>query len=227
MDVMIDLETWGTRAGCDIRSIGGIQFDPQTGNIGNWKDGWPGAHSEFYQATDNPVRLDARLQFSDPNQFDADRTYPLFRDPQTVQWWSEQSSEAQAAFADPMDLRQALIAFGGWLRGLSGDIYDPADHKRRFPDDRRLWCHGPSFDVPIIDAAYVACGLPVPWHYRAPRDTRTAFDLAGITDHSAWLSARPGPLGIVHHSLDDSICQARAICDAYARISVASSNDSA
>ena len=67
----------------------------------------------------------------------------------------------------------------------------------------------------IMAAAYKAVGLPVPWHYRAPRDTRTLFDVAGITDHSAWMADRPGPLGVPHHSLDDSICQARAVCDAW------------
>lgn len=232
LHVSWDSETWGTRAGCDIRSIGACTFDPQTSTIANAVSVaeagdvlLTGASGAFYQATTNPIVENAAWSL-EPEMMEYHthwdktvkewRTYPLTRDPSTVQWWSEQSSEAQAAFADPMDLREALIRFGGWLRGLSGDHYDPADHDRRFPDDRRLWSHGPSFDPPIIDAAYVACGLPVPWHYRAHRDTRTCFDLAGIDDHSAWLSARPGPLRIPHHALDDAICQARGICDAVA-----------
>lgn len=227
LHVSWDSETWGTRAGCDIRSIGACVMDVKTGHIWDGQNGNEAANP-FYQATDNPgvpyddaisevngvLCQDARYPHADG--VDSFRQYPLTRDPATVQWWSEQSAAACAAFADPMDLREALIRFGGWLRGLSGDHYDPADHKRRFPDDRRLWSHGPSFDPPIIDAAYVACGLPVPWHYRAHRDTRTCFDLAGIDDHSAWLSARPGPLRIPHHALDDAICQARGICDAVA-----------
>lgn len=188
-----------------------------------------GYGSAFYQALDNPgVPADeAIIMCSDgkqahdvryPHHDDVDsfRTYPLTRDPNTVQWWSEQSAEAQAAFTNPMELRQGLILFGGWLRGLSGDTYDPADHDRRFPDDRNLWSHGAAFDPPVIAAAYRACGLPVPWHYRAPRDTRTCFDMAGIDDHSAWLAATPGPLAVPHHALDDAICQARAVCRAVA-----------
>lgn len=247
IDVSFDSETWGTNPGCDIRSIGAIRFDPRTGNIGDWKDGWPGVHSEFYQALDNPtVEPDAGHPDTDPefvaawNEMErlgyiysdgniekvymgwrlrgtSKLTYSLTRDPRTVQWWSEQSKEAQAAFVKPMELRQGLILFGGWLRGLSDDTYDPADLKRVFPDDRNLWSHGSAFDPPVIAAAYRACGLPVPWHYRAPRDTRTCFDMAGIDDHSAWLASLPGPLGIPHHALDDSICQARAVCAAYER----------
>lgn len=210
IDVSFDSETWGTEPGCDIRSIGACVMDVRTGFV---HDGSLGTIKTFYQAMDNPI-VDDRMKtghWTGENM----RAYPLTRDPQTVQWWSEQSADAQAAFTDPMELRQGLILFGGWLRGLSGDTYDPNDHDRRFPDDRNLWSHGSAFDPPIIGAAYRACGLPVPWHYRAPRDTRTCFDMAGIDDHSAWLAATPGPLAVPHHALDDAICQARAVCAAY------------
>lgn len=222
IDVSFDSETWGTEPGCDIRSIGACVMDMLTGHVAGHShdDGREGG--TFYQAVANPtVPLD-QFGFVTETAYRGNdgihRKYLLHRDPNTVQWWSEQSAEAQAAFTDPMELRQGLILFGGWLRGLSGDTYDPADHARRFPDDRNLWCHGPAFDPPNIAAAYRACGLPVPWHYRAPRDTRTCFDMAGIDDHSAWLAAAPGPLGIPHHALDDAICQARAICAAHVRV---------
>lgn len=230
IDVSFDSETWGTEPGCDIRSIGACVMDVRTGHVAGHShdDGREGG--TFYQAVDNPASDPAEPKPNPTGKewtwdgVDSFRSHPLTRDPRTVQWWSEQSTEAQTAFADPMDLRQGLILFGGWLRGLSGDTYDPADHDRRFPDDRKLWSHGAAFDAPIIAAAYRACGLPVPWHYRAPRDTRTCFDMAGVTDHSAWLALTPGPLGLLHHALDDSICQARAVCAAYAKINVASSN---
>ena len=230
IDVSFDSETWGTEPGCDIRSIGACVMDVRTGHVAGHShdDGREGG--TFYQAVDNPgVPADeATIMCSDGKQghdvryphhdhVDSFRTYELTRDPNTVQWWSEQSTEAQAAFTNPMELRQGLILFGGWLRGLSGDTYDPDDHDRRFPDDRNLWSHGAAFDPPIIAAAYRACGLPVPWHYRAPRDTRTCFDMAGIDDHTAWLALTPGPLGISHHALDDAICQARAVCAAWDR----------
>lgn len=233
--VMVDTETWGTTPGCDIRSIGAVVFDPLTGEVsvpcqtckggttrGNVNDGGDcsdcmntrmeqGYGDTFYLATYNPRGYygtgSARDRFFETGKPNDRLRYPLKRDPRTVQWWSEQSAEAQAAFANPVDLRIALSRFSVWLADVCPDV-----------TALRLWSHGPAFDPPILAAAYEAVGLPVPWHYRAPRDTRTAFDMAGIVDHSAWLAQHPGPLGIEHHSLDDSICQARAVCGAWQRV---------
>ena len=236
ISVMLDLETWGTEPGCDIRSIGACVFDPVTGTVAGdiphdrkefFKGGMlhPGPSAPdnpywFYIACDNPDvdtyrSSDGRGGYiNHPHYGDRYKPkYPLHRDPRTVQWWSEQSDKAQAAFADPVDLSDGLMAFGRWLEGISAEkrIDGPIA-------GIRIWSHGPAFDPPILAAAYKAVGLPVPWHYRAPRDTRTCFDMAGIDDHSAWLEQHPGPLGIPHHALDDSICQARAVCAATARV---------
>lgn len=221
--LMLDLETWGTRAGYDLRSIGATVFDPVTAMVakscdtckggtvrGNVNDGGDcsdcmntrmesGYGDTFYLATDNPVRPDARPQFSDPNDPNADRKYMLHRDPKTIKWWSEQSPEAQAAFTNPVDLRDALGRFAEWLPAASPDVH--------------IWAHGSHFDVPILEAAYHAVDLPVPWHYRSPCDTRTIFDAAKIDDHSGWLDMFS--TGTHHHALDDAICQARAVCAAF------------
>ena len=204
--ISLDLETWGKRPGCDLRSIGAVVFDPVAGSVG--MDGDDFARS-FYRATDNPIVEPTLLGIGQPV-----REYALTRDPKTEQWWSEQSAEAQAAFSDPVDLRDALVAFTDWLNAVADNA---APHSIGLTNIR-IWSHGAAFDPPILAAAYQAVGLPIPWHYRAPRDTRTAFDIAGITDHSAHLAAHPGPLGILHHALDDAICQARAICVAVARV---------
>lgn len=214
--VSLDLETWGTTPGCDIRSIGACVFVPHTGAVStpdriqldkNYPQG------SFYIACDNPPIGDGRV--------DQRYKYNLTRDPRTVAWWNDQSAEAQAAFTDPVDLREALERFGDWLHSIT----QAARFTEGYPviatdqwSGLRIWSHGAAFDPPILAAAYAACGLPVPWHYRAPRDTRTLFDAAGVDDHSAWLAARPGPLGVSHHALDDAICQARGVCDAWALI---------
>lgn len=206
--ISLDLETWGTRPGADIRSIGACVFDP----VRQWV---PDPSVDLAMVNDRPV--EPRFYIACDNAQDTPhgwrdalgappRKYPLHRDPRTVQWWSEQSDEAQAAFADPVDLREALDRFDHWLRQVAPQMPGM---------DLRIWSHGAAFDPPILAEAYHAVGLPVPWHYRAPRDTRTLFDMAGIDDHSAWLNQHPGPLGVSHHSLDDSICQARAVCAAW------------
>lgn len=211
--IMIDTETWGKRAGCDARSIGAVVFDPTTGHVAT-----RGSAGTFYTALEN--RVDFPYEWGDrPGQ--PPRKYKLWRDPETEAWWSEQSEEAQAAFANPVDLRDGLILLSTWLEtvttpSIGGNLimhFNPVPmHKR---EHVRLWGHGAGFDLPIIEAWYHACDLPVPWHYRAPRDTRTAFDMAGIDDHSAWLNQHAEVGAIAHHALDDALCQARAVCGAY------------
>ena len=204
-DIMLDLETWGTKPGCDLRSIGACYFDPENGVVAE-----PDTIGTFYVATENP----RGYWGSGPSRDRFYRTeasfktkYPLKRDTPTVQWWSEQSEEAQGAFEKPVDLKDALSRFSRWFNDTTPDA-----------TNIRFWAHSPQFDVTILAAAYDAVGLDVPWHYRSPRDTRTLFDAAGIADHSEWLEMNPGPIGIPHHALDDAICQARAVCAAWDNI---------
>lgn len=203
--IMLDLETWGKRPGCDLRSIGACVMDLTTGYVATPDHAYL---ETFYVATDNPVE-----GIGSNNKFDANgyRRYKLHRDPETVQWWSEQSTEAQAAFGDAVDLREALERFDSWLGSLFNYEVILAD-----TDAVQIYTHGPQFDISILAEAYHACGLPVPWHYRAPRDTRTLMDAADVGDHSAWLQQHN--TGTVHHALDDAVAQAKAMCAAQARI---------
>lgn len=194
VNISLDLETWGTRPGCDIRSIGAVVFDPMTGLVDVVK-------GTFYVATYNPFRYDGE----DYGPDDEGRKYPLHRDPETVKWWSEQSPESQAAFANPIDLGDALLRFMGWFDELA---YKEGIHT----NDVKLWANDPHFDVSILEAAYFAVGLPVPWHYRAPRSMKTASDLAGLT---------PVKYGVEHHALDDAIAQAMTVCRCYERLGLA------
>lgn len=221
--ISVDIESWGVAPGDDIRSIGACVFDPDRNDFVRNEHG---ITETFYVACDNPrVEIMDRHSgapdcFYDYHPADGTcRKYPLTRDPRTVQWWDDQDVEAQAAFTNPVDLKDALFRFGDWLHTVLGrNISYPDGSMLPLQDDVRIWCHGANFDPGMLEAAFRTCGLPIPWHYRAPRDTRTIFDVAGIDDHTAWLEERPGPLGIPHHALDDAICQARGICDARAII---------
>lgn len=220
--IMLDLETWGTEPGCDIRSIGACVFDPVRGYTPSCNsDGRDAPNQTFYIPTDNPRGYwgtgASRDRFFRRPLYTR-RKYRLSRDPDTVEWWSKQSVEAQTAFENPVDLKDGLCRFAEWLMRCSSEIHIYGMPIWTPPTDILIWSHGAAADVPWLAAAYKACNLPVPWHYRAPRDTRTIFDAAGIDDHSAWLNQHPGPLGVPHHALDDAICQARAVCGAYSRI---------
>ena len=200
--IMLDLETWGKTPGCDIRSIGSVVFDPVAGLV-NHKAPHRGI-SQFYIATDNAVVND------NAGDDEPTRKYPeLTRDPETVQWWSEQSPDAQAAFENPVDLLDACQRFGEWLGAVNdGEPSNMSDHHPR------IWANDPHFDVAILDAVYRAVGLPVPWHYRAPRSMRTIVEAAGMTrDDMAQFNH-----GTAHNALDDAISQAMIVCEAYKRL---------
>lgn len=110
-------------------------------------------------------------------------------DPSTVAWWMKQSDEARAAafVTDAPALPIVLQRFTNWF----------VAQKARHP-----WCHGATFDVPILDVAYEACGMPAPWKFYDVRDTRTLYDLAGVkVDRSQ---------GTHHNALDDARAQAEA-----------------
>lgn len=201
-EISLDLETWGKRAGCDLRSIGATVFHPYQIDAVIPPRNSP---AQFYQAVENPVvaevsRLpDGSVTVAGLRRV-GKREYNLFRDPDTVQWWSEQSAEAQAAFANPVDLLDGLMLFKEWL-----------DQVAPVPKQTRIWAHGAHFDIPILEAAFHAVGMEAPWFYRAPRDTRTIFDASNVIDHSAYLTSFAQGDEVYHHALDDAIVQARAI----------------
>lgn len=198
--IMLDLETWGKVPGSDIRSIGAVVFDPTRGTVGI-PDG-DNSELQFYFATDNPI---VALTTPTGNHWDdvekVNRLYPLTRDPETVQWWNDQTPEAQAAFANPVDLREACVKFQNWLLSAVGPMAE-----------YRIWANDPHFDVSILDAVFRAVGLPVPWHYRSPRSMKTIVEAAGMTinDYCNY--------GTAHNALDDAIAQAMTVCEAYRRL---------
>jgi hypothetical protein len=213
--ISVDTETWGKRPGFDARSLGAVVFNPREGfvRLDTRPDIPIGEGHDFYAAFSN--KLQGSYSSSHYTQKDLDkldyttgdsRQYPLKRDNGTVDWWYRQTPEAQAAFVNPIDLREGLMKFSAWLASVG---VNPRDEK-----SGALYAHGAAFDIPIIEAWYYAVDLPVPWHYRAARDTRSIFDMVDIDDHSAFV--RQHSVGIFHHARDDAATQAHAICKAYA-----------
>lgn len=119
----------------------------------------------------------------------------LTTDISTMMWWMKQSQEAQdAAFSGKtaIELALAKLAFYALRVGAT-----------------RVWAKPPSFDLVLLEAAFRACNLDVPWHFRTHRDCRTIFDLAGIS---------PPSLGTAHNALDDAKSQALGVIAAYAKL---------
>lgn len=69
-NIMFDIETLGKKRGCPVLSIAAVQFDLQTGNVGD----------TFYER----MSCDAALTYGLPEI-------------STLEWWDKQSSEARDA----------------------------------------------------------------------------------------------------------------------------------
>lgn len=95
-DIMIDIETLGTRPGSVILSIGSITFDAETGAIG----------AGFYRGIDMLSSANAGLDL----------------DVQTLRWWMEQSEDARSvAFGGTCSLEGALSELYGWVKWGGGE----------------------------------------------------------------------------------------------------------
>lgn len=103
MDVMLDLETFGKRAGCAVVSIGACTFlrdRQQTHND----------QSTFHAFLSLPEQLSAGVGME--------------MDAETVLWWMEQSAEAQKAITQGQKCAQhpsrVLLDFAQWYQGVGG-----------------------------------------------------------------------------------------------------------
>ena len=124
----------------------------------------------------------------------------LAMDPGTIVWWMSKSPEARAVFADPerVGTYDAINDFRSWW----------LDMELKYPSaGQYLWCHGATFDAPIIEAVYNAIGHQAPFKFYNVRDTRTLYALADV--------ALDRTKGTHHNALDDAVVQAEAVIRAY------------
>jgi len=121
--------------------------------------------------------------------------YALQSDSSTIEWWARQDAAVRAeAFSGKTSLPDALTAFAIWYRQVQANA---------------LWGNGADFDKPILEAAYAACGIEVPWKYNAGRCYRTLRALYPQVPAAPFSGAR-------HNALADAVNQA-AHCHAILR----------
>ncbi len=145
-----------------------------------------GLDSTFYE----------RIDVSEGPSLDAD----------TVAWWLKQSDKARAEIVAAMG---GGIPLSSALQGLSGWMTDV-----RNGGEIRVWCRGPTFDITILESAYIAAGRRdlIPWRYNEVRDTRTLVELLG--DFGVPF------IGTPHHALHDAQHEARVILRAFERLGI-------
>jgi exodeoxyribonuclease VIII len=98
--VMIDLETFGTRSQSVIVSVGAVQFDPHSFELG----------ATFHESIDLKSAM----------------THGLKLDSGTIVWWLDQSPEARLALVNKIktasSLATTLGAFRSFLQRVSPDV---------------------------------------------------------------------------------------------------------
>jgi len=124
----------------------------------------------------------------------------------TINWWTKQSDQAQKEIfenKDRINLSTALQELSIFCRGA-----------------KAIWANGVAFDIPILESAYEACNLDVPWKFWIVRDTRTIYDLGNINLNSF---KRQNELDTDHHNaLADCYFQAKSVQKAYKHFGVKS-----
>ncbi len=118
-----------------------------------------------------------------------------FVDPNTVEWWSLQDPKVrEELFCEEgrIPLQEALTDF----------------NKFAWNKDR-IWCQGPSFDIPILEHACKSYNLNVPWQYWQVRDSRTLLDFTFVEQPKA-----------THNALEDVIRQALGVQTALKQLGI-------
>ena len=160
---MIDLETLDVLPTATILTIGAVKFDPLGRDVDEK------ACEKFY------VRVDV----------DSCDCLGATVSQSTLDWWANQSKEAQEEAFDPngrIPIEDAIAQLYKFCWGA-----------------KRVWSHGAGFDVIILEWYFRKIGKAIPWQFWEVRDTRTLFDL-GINPNR--------PPVLKHHALEDAWNQA-------------------
>lgn len=116
----------------------------------------------------------------------------------TVMWWLGQSQEARQCITDGhrLPIQLALVAFSEWLTA-SEELPD---------EDLVMFGNGSKFDLTILESAYRATGISLPWTFHNELCGRTLRALASLTGADV-LKAPEGfsHEGTQHRALDDAM----------------------
>ena len=151
-NIMIDLETLGTKPGSVILSLGAVAFNLPSDRL----------YIEDTSIDDLPTFYRA---FS---LVDTAR-YPFTGDLDTIQWWMGQSHEARQLFKErAISVEQCLRGFMDFISETSNGSFV------------KIWGNGADFDNALLTAYYRELHIQLPWRYHNNRCYRTAKDLPNI-----------------------------------------------
>lgn len=134
-----------------------------------------------------------------PTIEDQTEKYNRTIDEDTIKWWSTQSPEAlNEAFDEtgrmPFDKCLEILYKFCWNR-------------------RAVWSNGAGFDIVALETGYRQVGMAIPWPYYNARDTRTLFDITGVSLRDKKYGTRT-----THKAVEDAEHQAIVVQDAYKKL---------
>lgn len=117
----------------------------------------------------------------------------------TLQWWGKQNPQAiEEAFSE-----SGRLSFAECLEILYKFCWNR----------RAIWSNGSGFDIVALETGYRDVGKAIPWPYYTARDTRTLFDIAGVS-----LRDRKYGTKTTHRAIEDAEHQAIVVQDAYRKL---------
>lgn len=177
---MIDLETLDVTPTATILTIGAVRFDPFGDDVND-----PTCQKYYARVdVDSCDRLGCTVS------------------PATLEWWANQSKEAQDEAFDP----EGRISIEAAMDGLYKFAWGA----------KRVWSHGAGFDVIICENIFRKIQKAIPWQFWEVRDTRTLFDL-GLNPNR--------PPVLKHHALEDAWNQAVGVQNILKTLRISTTSD--
>ena len=181
---MVDIETLSTAVNAVVLSVGAVEFDPITGEIGR----------KFYYELDLSEQKQRHIS-SD-----------------TVQWWFKQCAENKKNIELMVKENKwkngvafVLTRLKDFIWGYEGFSADT--NRRKGYEKISLWACDPDFDLAILANLYEEYNFPVPWKYSEPKSVRTVRMLAEL--HNIGLPKADAS----HNALEDCIRQVAEIAE--------------
>jgi exodeoxyribonuclease VIII len=163
MDVMIDLETFGTRPNAQIVQIGAVAFEAQhRGRVFNGK-----GFNRFTMVQEGAGTVDHG----------------------TLGFWIEQVAKNPShpivnGMAEAVPLRSALVDLLSW----PGEVFEGST----WANVRTVWAKPSNFDLSVLASAFAnVLGVDPPWDHRSTRCARTLFHLTGGEPTVDWTGLVP------------------------------------
>ena len=114
----------------------------------------------------------------------------------TLRWWSTQSEDALDEAMGDRD----RVSFNECMEALYKFCWNR----------RAVWSNGASFDIVAMESAWRNLGMRIPWPYYTVRDTRTLYEIAGVSLKDKKYGSKT-----THKAVEDAEHQAIVVQDAY------------